>query len=122
MRSPNVTYALVLSRILLHISEKAAILSASKPTGDASMTYDPAWHAEYLRLENAENAAREVYRVAKKAVERKRPAAHAQAIYAAALEAFRAAGKARWDFEMAATVIVDIATLPVGEWVRGLRS
>ena len=68
-----------------------------------------AWHAEYLRLENAEAAARAAYRSARGAAKKE-----------AALETFRAAGKARWDFEMAGCQIVDTATLPVKEWVASL--
>lgn len=85
------------------------------------MAHNPAWHAEYLALENAENAAREGYRLARKALDRKRPSANAKGIYEAALSVFRDASKARFDFEMAATSIVDIATLPVNEWVAALR-
>lgn len=73
------------------------------------MAHNPEWHAEYLRLENAESAARATYRSARGAAKK-----------AAALDVFRAAGKARWDFEMAGVRIVDIATLPTGEYVRAL--
>lgn len=73
------------------------------------MAFDPAWHAEYARLEVAYEAAKEECRLARRALERKRPPAGAQARYNAALEASLATGKARWDFEMAATVIVDSA-------------
>ena len=72
------------------------------------MAHNPAWHAEYLRLENAEAAARSVYRAARGAEK------------AVALDALRVAGAARWDFEMAATKIVDIATLPAREFVAAL--
>lgn len=85
------------------------------------MTHNPAWHAEYLRLENAENAAREVYRVANRVLARKRVPAGAQAACDAALAAFRAAGKARFDFEMAGVRIVNISTLPTNEWAQALR-
>jgi hypothetical protein len=74
------------------------------------MAHDPAWHAEYLRLENAEASARIAYRSARG--KRKE----------VALEALRVAGAARFDFEMAATKIVNIADLPVAEWARALRS
>lgn len=85
------------------------------------MNHNPAWHAEYLALENAAAAANEVLRVARKALERRRPPANAQAAYDAALAAARAAGDARWEFEMAATTVVDIASLPIIEWARALR-
>jgi hypothetical protein len=68
-----------------------------------------AWHAEYARLELAEMKARAAYRSARGAVKK-----------AAALEVFRAAGKARWDFEMAGCRIVDTATLPPAEWLASL--
>ena len=74
------------------------------------MTHNPAWHAEYLALENAEAAACAAYRSARGAKK------------AAALDVLRVAGKARWDFEMAACRIVDIATLPAAEYVRALRA
>lgn len=73
------------------------------------MPHDLAWHAEYLRLENAEAAARAAYRAARGATKK-----------AAALDVLRATGKARFDFEMAGTRIVDIAALPAGEYVRAL--
>ena len=72
------------------------------------MAFNPAWHAEYRILEAAEETAREVCRTARRALDRK-PSAAAQARYDVALEASRAAGKARWDFEMTATVIVRAA-------------
>lgn len=75
------------------------------------MAHNPAWHAEYLRLENAESEARVAYRSARNPAKK-----------AAALEILRVAGKARWDFEMAGAVIVDIATLPTAEWAQALRS
>lgn len=68
------------------------------------------WNAEYLHLENAESAARIAYRSARGAAKKE-----------AALEIFRAAGKARFDFEMAGCRIVDIATLPTADWVKALR-
>lgn len=74
------------------------------------MAHDPAWHREYLRLENAETAARIAYRAAR-GVGKK----------AAALDALRVAGAARFNFEMAATKIVDIATLPAANWTRALH-
>ena len=74
------------------------------------MAHDPIWHAEYLRLENSESVAREVYRTARGTKK------------AAALEVFRAVGRARWDFEMSGCEIVDIATLPPKEWAAALRS
>lgn len=74
------------------------------------MAHNPAWHAEYLRLENAEASARAAYRSARGAAKK-----------AAALEVLRATGKARFDFEMAGCRIVDIATLPAGEWAQALR-
>ena len=64
------------------------------------MTHNPDWHREYARLENAEMDARLAYRSARGAKK------------AIALETFRAAGKARFDFEMAGAVIVDISTMP----------
>ena len=74
------------------------------------MAHNPAWHAEYLRLENAEAAARSAYRRARGVKK------------AAALDALRTAGSARWEFEMAATKIVDIASLPVRKWAAALTS
>lgn len=73
------------------------------------MSHNPEWHREYARLELAENIARDEYRAARG--KRKE----------AALSALRAAGTARFDFEMAGAKIVDIATLPVSEWVAALR-
>jgi len=55
------------------------------------------WHAEYARLEAAQEDARMAYRKARGAKKE------------SALEVFRAAGKARWDFEMAACTIVNMA-------------
>jgi hypothetical protein len=75
------------------------------------MAFNPAWHAEYLALENAHEAAREEYRQARRALDRKRPPAGAQTRHDAALETMRTTGKARWDFEMAATVIVNSADM-----------
>jgi hypothetical protein len=66
------------------------------------------WHAEYARLELAEMNARAAYRKAR-GVKKE-----------LALEVFRAAGKARWDFEMAGCVIVDTATLPPRAWLASL--
>ena len=71
------------------------------------MTFNPAWHAEYARLENAAAEATEALRAARRMLDRKRPAANARAIYNAALEKARSTGTARWDFEMAATTIVE---------------
>ena len=73
------------------------------------MAHDPAWHREYLRLENAEAACRATYR-----------AARSPAKKAAALDALRTAGAARWEFEMAATKIVDISTLAPREFIWAL--
>ena len=73
------------------------------------MAHDPVWHAEYSRLELAESVAREAYRRARGAAKK-----------AAALDDLRAAGTARWDFEMSATKIVNIADLPANEWARAL--
>lgn len=84
------------------------------------MAHNPEWHREYARLELAAGIATEAYRTARRALDRKRPPAGAQAAYDAALTAMRAASTARFDFEMAATVIVDIATLPVAEWARAM--
>ncbi len=75
------------------------------------MAHNPAWHAEYLALENAECAARAVYRAARGVAKR-----------TAALDALRLAGAARFNFEMADCRIVDIATLPANEWAKALRS
>lgn len=86
------------------------------------MAHNPEWHAEYRRLENEELAARMAFRAAQSLMDRKRRPTDAQARYDAALDAFRAAGQARWDYEMAATKIVDIATLPPLEWAASLRS
>lgn len=85
------------------------------------MAHDPAWHREYALLELAEGMAREALHTARRALDRKRPPAGAQASYDAALDALRAAGRARFDFEMAAAVIVDISALPVAEWAAALR-
>jgi tRNA(Arg) A34 adenosine deaminase TadA len=60
------------------------------------MAHNPAWHAEYLALENAEATARAAYRAARGAKK------------VAALEVLRATGKARWDFEMAACRIINV--------------
>ena len=84
------------------------------------MTHNPAWHAEYARLEMAEEAARETYRLARRLADRKRPPADAQSQADAALEMFRAAGKARFDFEMAGTVIVNSADLRPTAWLAAL--
>lgn len=82
---------------------------------------DAAWHAEYARLERAAAEASETWRIARRALDRKRPPADAQAAYDAALERSRAASAARFDFEMAATKIVDIATsTDPREFVRAL--
>lgn len=66
------------------------------------MAHNPAWHAEYLVLENAEAEACALYRSSRGAKKE------------AALVALRSAGKARFDFEMAACRIVDMA-FPVAE-------
>jgi len=87
------------------------------------MAHNPTWHAEYVALENAEAEARAIYRAAKAAHARARTEV-SQAVRAveilAALEAFRAAGKARWEFEMEGAQIVDVATLSAPEFVRAL--
>ena len=85
------------------------------------MTFDPAWHAEYARRETAMGVAREEMRAARRIAERRRPPAGAQAAYEAAFATFSAASNARWDFEMAGAVIVDIATLPATEWMQALK-
>ena len=72
------------------------------------MAHNPAWHAEYLRLENAEAAARSVYRAARGAEK------------AVALDALRVAGAARWDFEMAATRSWTSRPCRRGEFVAAL--
>lgn len=82
--------------------------------------FDPSYHAEYLRLENAASAASAAWRLAKKAAERKNAKPAAIEALATALDLMRATGKARWDFEMSATRIVDIATLPPLEYARAL--
>ena len=86
------------------------------------MAHNSEWHAEYLRLENEQAEASATYRAANKVASRKNAKPAAIAARDTALEALRVAGKARWDFEMAATVIVDIATLPIEEWVAALRA
>jgi hypothetical protein len=89
------------------------------------MAHNPEWHAQYLVLENADADARAACRAAEKALNRCRTVASraaAQAVYDAALDASRRAGCVRWEFEMAAAVIVDIATLPAAEWARSLRA
>ena len=73
------------------------------------MAHSTEWHAEYLRLEIAADAARDEYRAAKRDLGYKRVPAGAQARHDAALDALRAASKARWDFEMAACTIVRAA-------------
>lgn len=85
------------------------------------MAHDPAWHAEYASLDLAKDLASAAFHKAQRALERK-ATAQRQAAYDAALEALRAAGKARWDFEMAATTVVDIATLPTGQFWAAMRS
>jgi hypothetical protein len=84
------------------------------------MAHNPEWHAEYARLELAEDIAREAFRSTRRALDRKRVPAGAQEAHDAALIALRAAGKARFDFEMAATTIVNIADLPPREFYRAL--
>jgi hypothetical protein len=85
------------------------------------MAHDKKWHAEYLQLENAAAKASAELRAARKMLDRKRPPSGAQARYDAALIAARATGAARWNFEMAATQIVDISTLPTAAWADALR-
>jgi hypothetical protein len=74
------------------------------------MTFNPEWHRQYALLELAESVAREAYR-----------AARGKAKKDAAMDALRAACKARFGFEMAGCTIVDIATLPVAEWAKAMR-
>lgn len=62
------------------------------------MPHDAAWHAEYLRLENAMNAAREVYCAADRLASRKRPPAGAADKRAAALAAYLAAANAQFGY------------------------
>ena len=73
------------------------------------MAHNPEWHREYARLELAEGVARSAYY-----------AARGKANKAAAMDALRIAGAARYDFEMAATKIVDIATLDGAVAIRGM--
>lgn len=80
------------------------------------------WHTEYLHLENAEATAREIYRIADRNLHRRKPPVNARAQYDAAIDLLRVAGKARWDFEMAATTIIDISVLPARAWAAALRS
>ena len=84
------------------------------------MAHDPKWHAEYLQLEIGQNRATAAWREASRKIARKRVPAGAQAAYDAALAEMRAASRARYDFEMAGTRVVDIATLPAAEWARAL--
>jgi hypothetical protein len=70
------------------------------------MTFNPTWHAEYLKLEQAHEAAASRLAQAARRLEYKRRPANAEAEYAAALAEARAAGDARWNFEMAACTIV----------------
>jgi hypothetical protein len=73
-----------------------------------------------LRLENAHDAAKAAWWKAKRNLERKRSPANAKAAYDAALAEMRRAGDERFAFEMAATKIVDVATLPVNEFWRAM--
>lgn len=82
--------------------------------------HNPAWHAEYLRLENAATAASEELRCARRLLDRKRPPVGAQAAYDAALDKARETGAARWEFEMAATKIVDTRDVSAGEFFATL--
>jgi hypothetical protein len=84
------------------------------------MAHDVEWHREYARLELAASVASEALRDARRKLERKRPARDAQAVYDAALAASRSASAARWDFEMAATKIVDVSTLEARDWLRAM--
>ena len=91
--------------------------SDAPPSPYVTFTDDPAavadiaaWNGEYLCLENAANEASLALRIARCALNRKRPPANAQAVYDAALIAARETGTARWNFEMAATTIVDSAS------------
>ncbi len=84
------------------------------------MAHDPKWHAEYARLEMALAMATSTWREASRKLSRKRVPTGARADYDAALAEMRAASRARYDFEMAGTRIVDIATLPAAEWARAL--
>jgi hypothetical protein len=77
------------------------VIETARPEGNAEMTFNPEWHRQYGLLELAESVAREAYRAARGA--RKE----------AALDALRIAGKARWDFEMAACTIVSAHRLAV---------
>ena len=70
------------------------------------MAFDPEWHRAYALLELAAGQAAEAMRIARRLTERKRPPAGAEAAYTAAVDAHRIAGAARWEMEMAATVIV----------------
>jgi len=54
-------------------------------------------------------------------MQRKRRPADAEAEFTAALEALRIAGAARWEAEMAATTLVDSATLPGAKFFASLR-
>ena len=78
-------------------------------------------HAAYLILENAERAAATAYTAARRAAARKNPRPGAAAAAAAALETLRAAGAARFNFEMAGATIVDIATLEPAAWATARR-
>jgi len=85
------------------------------------MAHNPAWHAEYRRLENEAAAASSALSTARKNLDRKRPPANAQATYDAALVKARETGVARWEFEMTGATIVDSATLESREWFTSLR-
>lgn len=84
------------------------------------MAHDPEWHREYLVLENAASAATAAWHATRKLAARKNAKPAAILALEAALGVMRDANKARWDFEMAATKIVDIATLPAAEFVAAL--
>jgi hypothetical protein len=79
---------------------------------------DTTWHTI---LNGTANTPGLNWRKAKRPIERKRVPMGAQAAYDAALAAMRAASRARFDFEIAGAKIVDIATLPITEWVRAMR-
>ena len=78
------------------------------------MTFDPAWHTKYMELEVAETEAQIAYRTVKKSFHRARTdetKSVRESAMLEALDALRLAGKARWEFEMSGTRVVDIATL-----------
>jgi hypothetical protein len=74
------------------------------------MAHDPDWHREYSRLELAASNASDALRAARKLLNRKRIPAGAHAAYDAALIVARDAGSDRWNFEMAATKVLNEVT------------